>query len=804
MKLFVALVFCVCYAVSASARQPVIHVLVRSGATALPFATVRLLTIDSLPVTATVCDTAGNAHIPAPSGMYRLRVSMFGYADNWTAPVDIRNGSDVSVAITLLEIRQVMAGVTITSKKPLLQLLPDRTVVNVEAGITNSGATVMEVLEKSPGVVVDREGTISLKGRTGVVVMIDGRLTQLSGTDLQSLLNGISASQVESIELIDNPSARFDAAGNAGIINIRMKKNKQAGLNSVVSLSYGQGKHPKTNNNLALNYRKGNLGLFVNYNWSLNRNFTNLYALRDYKGTTSGVNATLRQNSDILTGGLSHTFRAGLDYSVNKKTSFGMTGSYFYLQRTYRGHNRAEWKNEAGYTDSTIITSSDNSSLMKQAAANMNARHRFSSASEWTLDLDYIHYDLLSDQFFRNHSSDPQVPPDASDGHIPSRISILTAKTDYSRKLRAFTFETGLKTSLVKTDNLAEYQLQQQGQWYPDYGKSNHFLYTENIHASYINLSAHRGRFDLQAGLRYEYTRYNGSQLGNNMAPDSIFKRRYGNLFPSSLVRFAADSLNSFSFRAGRRIDRPAFQKLNPFVIILNKYTYQQGNPYFNPQFTWNLELSHTWRDIISTTLRYNITDDYFSQIFYADNSTGIIVYTEGNIGKMTNIGISVSAQLTANKSWSASVQADLNHKNLQGQLWKAYNAEITQANFNLSNQFSFGNGWSAELSGFYTTRSQNDLQEVVDPNGQVSAGVAKQLMRNQATLRLALRDLFYTQRMQGMTDFDSVTEFFRLTRDSRVATLSFTWRFGKTGKQTPKRSTGGAGDVMERVGNIN
>ncbi|RYY56119.1 MAG: TonB-dependent receptor [Chitinophagaceae bacterium] len=781
-----------------------IHVRVHSVNQPLPFVTIQLLGADSTVIGSTTCDSLGQAviRVSNPSAAW-IRTSMPGYTQVTSPLAGPGAAASMTIDIDLQPELHTIGEVTVRGKKPLLQFLPDRTVVNVDAGISNAGTTVMEVLEKSPGVIVDREGSISLRGRTGVVVMIDGKLTQLAGTDLQNLLNGMSASQVETIELINNPSSKYDAAGNAGLINIRLKKNKQGGFNAVLGLSYGQGKLPKTNNNLTLNYRKAALSYFLNYNWSSNRNFTRLYADRSYFAGNGTKESSLEQDSDLRSRGLSHTLRGGVDYSFSKRTGIGLAGSYFYLQRRNRGDNSADWKNNTGGTDSTIITDSRSSSQIKQASGNFNFRHQFSSSLEWTADLDLVKYQLFSDQYFENRSSDPQVPLDASSGRIPSDLSIYSAKTDFVRRLAWGSVETGLKSSRVETDNLAGYELLDQGEWKPDNGKSNHFIYTENIHAAYLDVSAKTGRFELQGGLRYENTRYNGSQLGNTVTTDSSFSRKYSNLFPTAMARYQADSANSFTLRAGRRIDRPAFQKLNPFVIILNKYTYQQGNPYFNPQFTWNMELTHTYRGILNTTLSYNITSDYFSQIFYSDEITGIIIYSEGNIGNMNNLGLSVSTQLNIAPWWSLSLQADLNHKRLRGQLWKDYRAEITQGNFNVNNQFRLARGWSAELSGFYTTRSQNDLQEVLDPNGSVSVGVAKQLLRDKATLRLALRDIFYTQRMQGLTHFRSVEEFFKLTRDTRVATLSFTWRLGRNGKPA-FRKTGGASDVMERVGNIN
>ncbi|HUC81627.1 MAG TPA: outer membrane beta-barrel family protein, partial [Flavisolibacter sp.] len=307
-------------------------------------------------------------------------------------------------------------------------------------------------------------------------------------------------------------------------------------------------------------------------------------------------------------------------------------------------------------------------------------------------------------------------------------------------------------------------------------------------------------KWSVQGGLRFEMTAYDAEQLGNRMVKDSSFSRSYNSLFPSAFVSYEKDTVHTFSFRASRRIDRPAFQKLNPFLFIINKYTYQRGNPFYRPQYTWNFELSHLFKNILLTGISYSSTTDYFSQIFPVD-STGIVLYTEGNLGRLQNFGVSVGLQLSPLSWWNFSLQTIVNRKKMEGTITRNMVANITQYNINLNNQFRFGKGWGGELTGFYNSRSQQDIQEVVDPAGQVSLGLSKNILQNQGTIKLAVRDVFYTNWMKGFTQFTNATEYFKLTRDSRVGTISFSWRFGKAFKSA-KRSEGAAGDEVQRVGN--
>jgi outer membrane receptor protein involved in Fe transport len=303
-------------------------------------------------------------------------------------------------------------------------------------------------------------------------------------------------------------------------------------------------------------------------------------------------------------------------------------------------------------------------------------------------------------------------------------------------------------------------------------------------------------KWTLQGGLRYENTSYNAAQLGNAVRKDSSFSRNYDGLFPGLLVSVQSDSNNTFSFSAARRIDRPVFQSLNPFVFVINKYTYESGNPYFVPQYTWNTEFTHSYKNILVTSLSYSITKDYFSQIFLQD-STGIITYTSGNLDKMENVGLSVSVQISPASWWSLSGQANVNYKFIKGFVWDERRASLVQGGINMNNQFTFAKGWSGELSGYYTLKEQ-ELQEITDPTGELAIGLAKKVFKEKGTIKLSLRDAFHSWWMKGFTTFEKSTEYFKITRDTRVLTLAFTYRFGGQIRSTHRNT--GAEEEMNRV----
>ena len=759
---------------------------------------------DSSLISTQLTDSTGSTLFDnLPPGEYICKVSTVNFNPWLTGTLRInRDEQVVKVPTIILQSNSTtLKEVKVVSRKPFVQQMTDKVVINVDAGITNAGATVMEVLEKSPGITIDKDGNISLKGRQGVSIMLDGKPTYLSGTDLVNLLTSMNANQLDQIEIMDNPPAKYDAAGNAGLINLKTKKNKQRGFNGNISTSFSQGRYAKTNNSIQLNYRNGKFNVYVNYGLTAFKGFADLYALRTYfKDDDKTVSSYLEQPTYIRFKGYNQTLRAGLDFYLSKKTTLGVTFTGLLLKRNTLSEGVAKWMDANYVQDSVINTTSTSDVHWKNGGINLNLRHSFNANEELSADFDLIGYNINSDQYFNNTLPVPGGYTEEFKGTIPSEIHILSGKADYSKSFGSnMKFETGWKSSHVATDNLANYYYKQDSVWEDDLGKSNHFLYTENIHALYGNFEKKWEKWSFQGGLRYEYTAYHANQLGNAIQKDSSFSRKYKSLFPTSFVSYKLDSINTFSLSIGRRIDRPPFQKLNPFVFILNKYTYEMGNPYYRPQFTWNFELSHSFKDILITSLSYSVTKDYFSQIFLADTS-GHIIYTEGNLGRMRNLGLSVSLQISPAYWWSISGSVDVNNKKIEGTVVHDYVSSITQASMTLNNQFHFNKGWSAELTGFYITKSQNDLQEVLQPTGQVSAGLAKQVLKNKGSLKLTARDIFYTQAMEGLTQFQHATEYFKLTRDSRVITLAFSYRFGKL-KPAARRSSGGAGDEIDRVG---
>ncbi|MCR8560087.1 TonB-dependent receptor [Mucilaginibacter sp. BJC16-A38] len=762
-------------------------------------ATVKLLKDGTLMKTV-VTDAAGTAKFTNfQTGVFSI--SFTGYKSQISRVY--RSAGDVNTdTIKLQPSNTILQEVNVTAHTPAVEQKQGKVVLNVDASVTNAGSTVLEVLEKSPGVTVDRNGGITLQGKTGVLVTIDDKPTYLSGADLENLLSSMSSSQVSQIELIANPTAKYDASGNAGIINIKTKKNKQRGFNGSFTTSAGQGVYPKNNNSLVLNYRVGKINTFFNYNMNWVKYLTNLYALRKYYDDNGTLTAMLRQPSYFKGTLFNNTIKTGLDYYISPKTTIGIVLGGSTIHRQGNNTATATWLEPAGIVDSAIATGNKNTSQFKNGSINLNLRQTLSSTQSLAADFDYLHYNIQSEQDFINHLLVDGGYTDETRSNIPTTINITSDKVDYTQKIgESATFEAGLKSSYSNTDNSAAYQNLLSGGWVDDNTKSNHFLYRENINAVYSSIEKKYNKLTLQAGLRYEHTGYKAHQLGNAIQKDSAFSRNYGQFFPSGYLSYQADSSNSFTLTASRRIDRPVFQSLNPFYFIVNKYTYETGNPYLLPQYSWNFELTHQYKNLLTTSLSYSRIKNYFSQLFLADTTKGILLYSQGNVGSTYNIGLSSAVSVSPLSWWSLTAQATFNHKQLRGFNGNTYTSQINQLNINVNNQFTIAKIYTAEISGFYTTRARNDVQELLYPTGQLSTGIARPILKKKGTLKFSYRDIFYTNAMEGFTSFPNATEYFKILRDSRVFTVTFIYRFGKSYK-TVKRTDGSAAEEMERVGN--
>lgn len=770
-----------------------------------------------------ITDKAGNYSFEKiADGNYIISISATGFAKKQTEAVTINAVQQaVNVPATELTVQsKAMEGVTVTAAKPFIEQKLDRTVVNVEASPTNAGATALEVLEKSPGVSVDNDGNISLKGKQGVIIMMDGKPTYLSPADLANVLRNLPASALDQIEIMTNPSAKYDASGNSGVINIKTKKGRVKGSNGSISLGNtsalfrNNGKEEVTMKptlSVNYNYRKNKINLFGNFVYNYREGRSGMDITSRYYEDGKQLDSISKVNTYFRFRNNNYTLKLGLDYSPNKKTTYGIVLNGFLFAGRPTPQTTTTFTTLGGDVFSRLSSKTENKLSWNNFSTNINYKHSLDSVTDITLDLDYSHYKNVSDQLlstgffdgYNNQTADSMFLR----GHLPAAIDIYSLKSDFNHTYKnGVKLEAGIKASYVKSDNVVDYMRKMGGNWAPD-ARNNHFIYSENINAAYLNANKTFKKWDVQTGLRVENTNTRGVQTTNN----SVVKRSYVSLFPSVFVSYNVNKKNTFTVSASRRLQRPNYQDLNPFTFFLDSLSYRQGNPYLTPQFSYNYELKHTYNNKLSTTLNYTVTTDVISQIIKRQRGTNnelVGFLTIDNIAKFSNMGIAVSSPVKFAKWWNANLYANVYRNHYQGTYISTENSQnvlvdldmaFTSFSFNINNSFTIGKGWTAELSGWYNYKNVQQLNLSL-PMGQMNIGLAKNnLLKGKASLRLTARDPFGWQMYRGETKYGNVDFSLRNRWDNRQYGVNFTYRFGKQQGQSRRRSA--TEEEQQRVG---
>ena len=739
-------------------------------------------------------------------GKYFVSIAAIGHSKGFSEIFEI---SAVNLSINLKTIELLpeaknLTGVTVSTKKPLIEQKIDRTIVNVDAAVTNVGASALEVLEKSPGISIDKDGNISLKGKQGVQIYIDGRPTYLGGADLTNYLSNLNSSQLDLIEIMTNPPAKYDAAGNSGIINIKTKKTKQVGYSGNISSSYSQARYPRVNESINFNYRKNKVNLFTTLGYNKRQSFNDLSIQRKFiESTTKELKSHFDQVSKMREGGKSYNAKVGLDFYASKKTTLGVVFTGFNNPNNFRNNSDVFIFDPNKVLLSNTLAATSNEMKWKNFSTNLNLRHVIDSTGrELTADIDYLTYSSTNRQDLVNAYYDatgiPTTKADTLLGNLPQDINIYTAKVDYLHPLKnGAKFEAGVKTSFVKTDNNAVYDSVNYGVRVRDIGRSNHFIYEENVNAVYANFSKPlTKKLFGQFGVRMENTNAKGNQVITNVK----FERHYTQVFPTAFLQYKASEKNSFGLNYGKRIQRPNYADLNPFIMFLDRYTFEQGNPNLKPQFAHNVELSHTFKGFLTTTLNYTRTTDIINEVLEQNTDQNETFVKKSNIAKQRQYGIAVSAGGEIKKWWIANLYANAFNNLFEGFI-NGDNVKLgaTTGQFNLSNQFKFGKTWGAELSGFYRTAGVDGVFKI-NGFGMMNMGINKQVLKGKGSVRLNIRDVLYSQKIKGEIKYSNIDASFQQVRDSRVVTFGFSYRFSKGKVNGQKRRTGGASEEQSRV----
>lgn len=766
----------------------------------LEFATIMLLqATDSSLVKGAISESDGSYVLPQiQEGKYLLSASMMGYEKSWAGTLEVgKSGSQELPQLQLHEMVEQLKAVTVVGQRPMIEQQADKMVINVEGSILATGGTALEVLEKSPGVTVDQDGNISLNGKQGITVMIDGKRTYLSSADVANMLKNMPSDALEQVELITNPSAKFDAAGNAGIINIKTKKGKNNGTNGSVTLGGGHGRFEKANGGLTINHRQDKVNLFANYNYGLNRNYQDLLIERN--AFFEGKQNYFDQHNYMPSHYRGHNYKAGIDFFLNKKNTLGLMVNGSIGIWGSNNTNEALHSIEGTGKERLITTMGDIDEAWRNTTINFNYQRTFDQEGrELTFDIDYSNYNSTKDNFFDNRFRYYTGREDSVfllRSASPSDINIWVAKLDHTLPVGKGKIEMGAKASYVYSDNDARIEKQEDEATWQVWDKfTNDFLYKENINAAYANWSGAFGKTKVMAGLRAEYTWYEGKSVKH----DSTASNQYLSLFPSMFVQRPINEKNTLGFSYSRRVDRPSYQDLNPFFHLLDVTTYGKGNPLLQPQFTHQVQLSHTFKQSIITNLGYSVTDGPMTQVLETEELDAF--QTNRNLGTLTNWNLNVSLPVPVAKWWNIHNNLSLYHNKYKGQ-YQEHTLDVEQLTTNLymMNNFKLPANFAAELSGWYQSPQ---LWGIVKSGSMysVNAGVKYSFLDNNASLKLSANDIFRTMKFTGKSIVGDNTIKIDNSWESRRVNLTFNYRFGNKDVKPVGRKRGASSDEQGRI----
>jgi len=782
---------------------------VTDGAKPVDGAIVILFTVkDSAAVKNVLSNTDGSYVFDnVKNGFYIIKVTLMGYK-NYQSQTIVIDTSNVAVpAIVLTPTNNTLNEVSVTAHRSYVEQKIDRTVVNVNALISNNGASALEALAKTPGVLIDQDGKIMYKGKTGVMIMIDDKPTYLSDANLVTYLQSLQASSLDQIELMDNPPAKYDAQGNAGVINIKTKKNTTRGFNASVSAGIGLNHYFGRNyQSININYRVAKLNLFANVSPNYERAFRTIQVDHDFYDANSNPTGTFADYSYFRPENYYTNIKTGLDYFLSSNTTWGIvfTGNY---SPTYDNSPANSYiYNKAGALDSLMHANNVSHNIFKNGGVNLNYSHKFdNTGKEITFDADYIRNVSGSDQSFVNNSflaAGPLTNSQTLLENTSSYINIYAAKSDLTIPLKnKGKFEAGVKSSYVKTDNAAYYFNLVGGYLVPDDNNTNRFLYNENINAAYVNYDQSFGRIAIKFGLRAENTNGEGHQLGNVLQRDSSFARHYINLFPTAYFSYKLDTAGHhiLVLSYGRRIGRPNYGDLNPFIMFVDNYLRFQGNPLLNPLFADNYRAAYSYQNLFTVALVYSNINGIQTGIVQQQGN--ILIATKGNVGNSKTINLSVNSNISPLKWWTMNLYAEVYRNTFTDQRYSTnlINMKGTIFTGNMNNQFALSNGWSAELSGNYRS-GYLDPQARYQHTWQLNTGLQKKILNNKGTLRLSANDIFQTNHLVSTLYINGRTSTVRNFNDTRAVTLGFNYSFGKVFNDHKQRDTGSANDESSRA----
>ncbi len=712
------------------------------------------------------------------AGTYILKASFTGFENYASSPLTI-DSLKISHDIILTESLVKSNEIVIQKKKSIIKQEAGKTTVDVKNMSAATGLTAIDLLRKMPGVRVDNDGNVSLKGKSNVTILLDGKMTNMSSKQISNILQSMSASEIDNIEIITAPSAKYDAQGDGGMININLKKSTKKGFSGNFQATYGQGILPKSNTGVTVAFNSGKWKLNASYNLMANKEWVHGYNNRNFGALSSGF--TYLQTYTNVVPGFNNSYSVGADYKVNSKLDVGISHRGALMNSAWNATTDGVVRDSLNNAQQIFTTSDRGIWFGNSFSTATDFKYKIDTTGSFSGSVNMMNYSDGSHgkvSVTRNVSSVADVANLSS--RLTTRNNIFTAKVDYEKTFfKKLYVESGLKWMFNEIDNSVDYSVAQTVEVVPAIPSKTLFLYQEQVSAAYVQAKWSEKKWQYQAGLRSEYWHAKGEEFLSK----STFTRDYLQFFPSAYLSYNPHEDHSWSFSYNRRIQRPEAYMLTPVSYFEDPYFLYSGNPKLLPQLSHSVELSHSFKDGgLITTFNYMHSDNYIQQWSVSQrDSSNIIDMTTINIPLYENMGLSLSYYQPVKKWWTAQLYANVYQNHLAGYL---SNSKVTvdnryvSAGFYTTQTFTLPKSWVIELTGNYTLK-QLVGYTINNPIGSVGLSVKKDVFGGRGTVKVNCQDLFFTFKYSGITRYNGLERTYLHSWDNRVVYLSFNWKLG-------------------------
>jgi hypothetical protein len=799
-KIILALAFLL-MGINASS-QSTIKGSIQSEIEAIPFGTMLLSTAtDSSIVKVSICDSLGAFIFQAiPNGEYFISGSMVGFQDYFSETITV-NGADIDLGKILMTNDEMMDAVTVLKIRPIIEVKPDMVVFNVDQTVNSTGANGFELLRKAPGVMIDNNNNVVLEGKSGVQIYIDHKASVLAGDDLINFLKSLQASDIDKIEIITQPSSKYDAAGNAGIINIILKRDKSLGTNGTISAGYDYGVNSRANSSLSLNHRSKKFNIYSAYSNNFGKRWNGMHFERTQSGYQFDSETNMTNNVT------SHNGRIGADWFINPKHTIGILASGNFFDTDSESSTTTDIRPVAAtIADQILIAENSSVGQNYQYAGNFNYRFADTLGHELIIDGDYGVYSRDANSYQPNeYYSGSDVDNIQYENNFrmitPTNIEIITGKVDYSQYLWKGKLSIGAKYSLVNTDNTFEFYDEVAGEDVLDPNRSNVFDYSENINAAYFNYGKKIGyKWNFQLGLRVENTISEGNLTSTQVTTDTSVSRNYTNFFPSGGITWTPNRNHIWSLTTSRRIQRPNYQVLNPFVSQLDELSYRQGNPFLQAQYSNNVKVSHTYKYRFSTSLGYSYTQGYFAQVTDTLSATQHSISTK-NVADESVINMGLTLPFSVKKWWNVFLSLNGTYTSYIAKDPNFTPIERLTGSMFGQNTFILPKGFKLEISGWFSTPSIWGGTYKTKSMGSLDIAVEKKFLGDRLTARVAASDILYTSPWRADMTYGTLYIKGGGGWESRKIAVSLSYNFGSKEVKGSRKRTTGLEDEEKRTG---